>query len=202
MYEPMPSSGIHILIHSIAHVHPSIIHHASIMYACTNLNHHACMHLASMYAPIYPVHPIKHVYMPVPVQTITDVRAPIHSIWHAYTLPSHHTCMHPSITSHMHACIQAVLIWTPAVPNTEMSTMNAVPLYPAALELTKISPPAKPGFKFSCSRPQTTLLLGNHKPTPFQGPLHCLHGKRRMKTIDPVSSSGQNAELFGGLQSH
>lgn len=101
MHEPMPS-GIHILIHSIAHVHPSIMH------ACTNLNHHACMHLASMYAPIYPVHPIKHVYMPVSVQTITDVRAPIHPIWHAYTLPSYHTCMHPSIRLHMHAFKQCL----------------------------------------------------------------------------------------------
>lgn len=185
--------------------HQASIYSSISLHMCTHPVHRACMHQSKsscMYAPIYPVHPIMHVCMPAPVQTITGVHAPIHPIWHAYTLPSHHTCMHPSIRLHMHACIQAVLIWTPAVPNSEMSTMNAAPLYPAAFELTKISPPAKPGFKFSCSRPQTTLLLGNHKQTPFQRPLHCLHGKRRMKIIDPVSTSGQNAELFGGLQSH
>lgn len=183
-------SGLHILIHPITHVHPPI---HSIMHARTSLNHCALTH-PPMCVPTYPIHPITHACMPAPVQTIRGVFPPIpfgmytpfHHITHACTHPSDHTCMH--------AIIQAVLICAPAAPDTRMLTVNAEPgppssaLYPAALEHTKISPPEKPGFKLSCSRPQTTLLLENHKPSPFQRPLHCLHGKRRMKTIDPVST--------------
>lgn len=132
----------HLFIPSCMHVPISITMHAC-THVCTYLSHpshhactNACLHLSK---------PSRGVLLPLP----SGMYKPLHHITHACTHPSDHTCMH--------AIIQAVLTRAPAAPDTEMSTVNAEPspqssaLYPAALELTKIGPPEKPGFKLSCS---------------------------------------------------
>ena len=116
----------------------------------------------------------------------SHMRAPIHPVKHACI---HSGSIYSSAYYSRHSGIGSE--WKPTPQSPACPSVTPAAFYCAQpFQLAKNRLPVKPGLKCSCSRPQTAVLLGNHKPTPLQKPFCHLLRKGWVKMIDPVYTSG------------
>lgn len=139
-------------------------------------NHHTLplLIMAGTHPTIPPIRPSEHAY----------IRS---SSAHLSSYYSRHRRVGSECTAH------------PTEPHLPPRDPRRLALCPAVSERTE-NHPEKPSFKFSCSRPQTVLLLGNHKPTPFKDHYVTCLGKgerRQYQYLGGMASCMEVQDLAG-----